>query len=234
MDNFPCAVADVIVKDGNNTYLYNFHTIFHQYGTWLKNIITRWDWGTSTSYRIGASAMEIISERLPNSLKLNVIALVISVPLGFLLGIIAALKKNTPTDHTISTIVMIFISVPSYVVISFLLIWLSYKTGWLPSKWPDNTLAPLAERIKGYVIPVMCLCFGTIASFTRYTRAELCEIMSSEFLLLARTKGLTKPQTVMRHALRNSLVPIVPMIIGEVVGILSGSMILEQIYQLKL
>lgn len=76
----------------------------------------------------------------------------------------------------------------------------------------------------------MCLCFGTVAGFTRYTRAELTEVMSSEFLLLARTKGLTKSQTVIRHALRNSLVPIVPMIIGEFIGILSGSMILEQLY----
>lgn len=231
IENTPGAVYDVKVVDGNNVYLYGYYSIWHQYGTWLKNIVTKWDWGTSTSIRLNDSAMNIIMERLPYSLKLNVVSLVIAVPLGFLFGIIAALKKNTVTDHVISTVVMIFISVPSYVIISFLLIWLAYNTGWLPSKWPSS-LAPLSERIKGYVIPVMCLCFGTVASFTRYTRAELCEIMSSEFLLLARTKGLTKSQTVLRHALRNSLVPIVPMIIGEFVGILSGSMILEQIYSI--
>jgi ABC-type dipeptide/oligopeptide/nickel transport system permease component len=80
------------------------------------------------------------------------------------------------------------------------------------------------------VIPVLSLTFGTVAGFTRYTRAELCEVMSSEFLLLARTKGLSKRQCVVRHALRNSMVPIVPMVIGEFIGILGGSMILEQLY----
>lgn len=231
VENTPNAVYDVKVVDGNNVYLFNYYSIWHQYGMWLKNIVTEWDWGTSTSIRLNDSAMNIIMERLPYSIKLNIVSIIIAVPLGFLFGIIAALKKNTFTDHAISTAVMIFISVPSYVIISFLLIWLSYNNGWLPSKWPSS-LAPLSERIKGYIIPVMCLCFGTIASFTRYTRAELCEIMSSDFLLLARTKGLTKSQTVVRHALRNSLVPIVPMIIGEFVSILSGSMILEQIYSI--
>lgn len=231
VENTPNAVADVKVVDGNNVYLFNYYSILHQYGVWLSNIFTKWDWGTSTSIRLNESAMAIILERLPTTLKLNVIALLISVPLGFILGIIAALKKNTITDHTISTLVMVFISVPSYVIISFLLIWFAYDLGWLPSKWPSS-LAPMSEQIKGYIIPVACLCFGTVASFTRYTRAELCEIMSSEFLLLARTKGLTKSQTVVRHALRNSLVPIVPMIIGQFIGILSGSMILEQIYSI--
>ena len=77
---------------------------------------------------------------------------------------------------------------------------------------------------------VLSLSFGTIAGLTRYTRAELTEVLTSEFLLLARTKGLTKRQAIMRHALRNAMVPIFPMIIGEFVGILSGSLIIEEIF----
>jgi ABC-type dipeptide/oligopeptide/nickel transport system permease component len=126
-------------------------------------------------------------------------------------------------------VIMVAVSIPSFVLISFFVITLAYNTKWLPPFWPSvNDSA--ANIAKGYVIPVMCLTFGSIAGFTRYIRAELTEVMSSEFLLLARTKGLTKSQTVIRHALRNSMVPIFPMVIGEFIGVLGGSMILEQLY----
>lgn len=210
------------------------YPIMVQYGHWLSNIFTKWDWGTSTSLSIGKSAMVIEMTNLPATIKLNVISIFISIPAGIGLGIWAALKKNKAADNIISTIIMISISVPSFVLISFLLIWFSYDLGWLPSSWPDKSGAAADPGLaaRAYVIPVASLSFGSIAGFARYTRAELTEVMSSEFLLLARTKGLTKPQTVVRHALRNSMVPIVPMIIGQFVGILSGSMILEQLYRI--
>jgi ABC-type dipeptide/oligopeptide/nickel transport system permease component len=156
--------------------------------------------------------------------------MLISVPLGFVFGIIAALKKNKWQDNVISTVIMVMISVPSFVTISLLMLWLSYTTKVLPTQWP--TQGEIGDYVQAMVIPVISLCFGTIAGFTRYTRAELTEVMSSEFLLLARTKGLSRRQSIIRHALRNSMVPIVPMIIGEFVGILSGSMILEQLYNI--
>jgi ABC-type dipeptide/oligopeptide/nickel transport system permease component len=176
--------------------------------------------------------MQIELQLLPVSMRLNVVSIFFSIPIGLGLGVLAALKKNTWVDNTISTVIMIFISVPSFVLISFLMIWFCYGTHWLPTQWPAQaqTQADQSLAFKAYIIPVSALCFGSIAGFARYTRAELCEVMSSEFLLLARTKGLTKGQTVLRHALRNSMVPIVPMIIGEFIGILSGSMVLEQLY----
>jgi len=76
------------------------------------------------------------------------------------------------------------------------------------------------------------LSFGAIAGLTRVTRAELTEVLTSEFLLLARTKGLTRQQAVIRHAMRNSMVPLVPGIIGSFVGLLSGSVIIERIYSI--
>lgn len=220
---------DVIVLDGANIYRYNHIPVMTQYLRWLVNIVTRWDWGLSTVIQINEPVVNIIATRLPVSMRLNIISLIVAVPIGFIFGIIAALQKNRPADHIISTGVMVFISIPSFVFITFLLIIFAYKNQILPSQWPGTGM-PLDYRIKAYIIPVGALSFGTIAGFARYTRAELTEIMSSEFLLLARTKGLTKRQTVIRHALRNSMVPIVPMIIGQFIGILSGSMILESIY----
>ena len=85
-------------------------------------------------------------------------------------------------------------------------------------------------KVLGYIIPVFVLSFGSICGYCRSVRAELCEVMESEYLLLARTKGLTKKQAIIRHALRNAMVPIVPSILAEFIGILGGSMILEQLY----
>ena len=212
-----------------HTYVYYKTPVLQQYFRWIGNILTKWDWGRSTSIKLNFSAMTIIGQRLPVSLSLNIISVIVSVPLGIGLGILAGLKKNTATDHTISTLVMVFISIPSFVVIT-LLIWVfAYNLGWLPTQWP-SVLAPMADRIKGYIIPVLALSFGSICGYTRFVRAELCEVMSSEYLLLARTKGLTKNQAITRHALKNAFVPILPSILAEFIGVFGGSMILENIY----
>jgi oligopeptide transport system permease protein len=201
-----------------------------QYFTWLKNIFTKWDWGTSTVLEPNSSAIHIIFKRLPVSFSVNIISVLLSVPLGILLGIVAGLKKNTWIDHSISTIVMIFISIPSFVVIIFLVYFLAFK-GNLPTMWPTKD-ADMGTKVAAYVIPVMALSFGSVCGYTRFVRAELCEVMSSEYLLLARTKGLTKNQAITRHALRNAFVPILPSILAEFIGVFSGSMILESIYDI--
>ncbi len=229
LDPSQIASAEVILNRGGITYLYRQTPVIIQYFTWLYNIVTQWDWGTSTRIALNVSAIEIIAERLPFSMRLNFVALFTSVPVGFALGILAALKKNKLTDHTISTSIMVFISIPSFVIISFMMGLFAYSLGWLPSQWPSS-MADFNTRALAYVIPVAALSFGTIAGFARFTRAELTEIMASEFLLLARTKGLTKTQAIIRHAMRNSLVPLVPGIIGQFIGILSGSIILERLY----
>lgn len=217
-------------EDASKTPHYFYQTpIFDQYFSWLKNIVTKWDWGQSTYILPNNSASQIIAKRLPTSMSLNIISVIFSVPLGILLGIIAALKKNTKTDHIISTSIMIFISIPSFVLITFLMLILCYRLGWLPTQWPAST-APQADKIKAYILPVLCLSFGSICGYARFTRAELCEVMESDYLLLARTKGLTRRQAIIRHALRNAMVPIVPSIIAEFLGILGGSMILENLY----
>lgn len=213
------------------TFFYK-RPIILQYFSWLGGIFTSFNWGLSSVIQPQADAMYMIVSRLGPTVLINVVSLIIAVPLGFVFGIIAALNKNKASDNVISTLVMVFISVPSFVIISLLMLLFSFQLNWLPSGWPLSENPTSGEIAKALVIPVLTICAGTIAGFTRYTRAELCEVMSSEFLLLARTKGLTKRQCVTRHALRNSLVPIVPMIIGEFIGILSGSVILEQLYQI--
>lgn len=216
--------------DGTNTrHFFYVVPVMQQYGAWLKGIFTQWNWGTSTYIMPNVSAISIIGMRLPTSISINIFSVILSVPLGILLGVVAALKKNKPADHIISTSVMIFISIPSFVLITILMLVFGYVLSWVPTQWPAASEA-LGTRVQGYILPVVCLSFGSICGYARFTRAELCEVMSSEYLLLARTKGLTKRQAITRHALRNAMVPIVPSILAEFIGILSGSMILEQLY----
>ena len=217
------------LKIGNDYYYFYTKPIAEQYFSWIGNIVTKWDWGTSTIIEPNASAMFIIIQRLPASMIVNVISVVVSVPLGIALGILAGLKKNTWIDHTISTLVMVFISIPSFVVISFLIYLLAFKSGWLPTMWPTPDQNPETKAL-ALIIPVMSLSFGSICGYTRFVRAELCEVMSSVYLLLERTKGLTKNQAIVRHALRNAFVPILPSILAEFIGIFGGSMILENLY----
>lgn len=216
------------VEKGRAFYYYQV-PIMTQYVNWLRNIITKWDWGYSKTYQPNVAASVIIMSRIWYSVRLNIISVIFSVPLGILLGIWAALKKNTLTDHTISTMVMVFISIPSFVLISFVMRIFCYRIGWLPSSWPADT-ASTAEKVKGYIIPVFCLSFGSVCGYCRFVRAELCEVMESDYLLLARTKGLTRRQAIVRHAMKNAMVPIFPSILAEFIGILGGSMILESLY----
>jgi ABC-type dipeptide/oligopeptide/nickel transport system permease component len=208
--------------------------IIVQYGIYLKNIITKWDWGTSWEIEYLADVKDVIATRLPPTLILNVYSILLSIPIGIILGIIAAIRKNKPADHIISTIIMLFVSVPSYVYAFIVQYLLGFKLNLFPvmlsslydagGSWfsPAMTIS--------MVLPVLALSFGTIADLARYVRAELTEALTSEYMLLARAKGLTKAKATLRHAMKNAMVPILPMIISIFLSILSGSMIIERIF----
>ncbi|MGM0495451.1 MAG: ABC transporter permease [Bacillota bacterium] len=219
-----------LYDEADSSYIiYKPVPVANQYFTWVKNIVTEWDWGRSTKVQFNVPVFDILKSRIPVTLRLNLFALFFYIPIGFGLGIWAALKKNTVTDNVISVTVMIFISIPSFVTMTFLLMLFGYTLNWVPTQFVSEQ-ATFGKQALSMVLPVMGLSFGAIASLTRFTRAELTEVLTSEFLLLARTKGLTKNQAVMRHAMRNSLVPLVPGIIGSFVNLLSGSVVIELIY----
>jgi oligopeptide transport system permease protein len=176
----------------------------------------------------------VIGERLPPTMLLNIYSLLFSMPLGILIGIWAAVKKNKPTDHIISTLVMLFISVPSYVLAFIMQYFLGYKLGALPiiaSSLHDAGGSYFNWTMtRSLIMPTLALSFGTIAGFTRSVRAELTEAITSDYMLLARVKGLTKARAISRHAMKNAMVPILPGIIGTFLGILGGSLIIETIF----
>ncbi len=152
------------------------------------------------------------------------------MPIGIGLGILAALKKNKWQDHVISTGVMLLISVPS-IVYAFLIQYIfCFKLGWLPHIMETGYDYFSWKMFKSMLPAVMSLSLGSIAGYARGTRAELTEVLTNDFMLLARTKGLTRGQATFRHALRNSMVVIFPSILSEFIAILGGSMIIENIF----
>ncbi len=220
----------LLLKHTSAGTVYYFYEapLLTQYVGFVRNIF-RWEWGLSTKIKPGTSAITIITERLPVSMQINFIATCLSVPLGILLGVIAALKKNTKIDHLISTSVIIISSVPSFVFITVLLYLFAYNLDWIPSTWPGNNV-PWTTKLSAYALPIFCLLPGPIAGFTRFVRGELTEVISSDYLLLARTKGLTENQAVVRHALKNAMVPVLPSVVASFIGIIGGSIILERLY----
>lgn len=205
--------------------------IMVQYGIFLKNVFTKFDWGVCTT--VGpylTKVTEYLADKIPATILVNVIALLFSVPLGILFGIYAALKKNKWQDQVISVVIMLFISVPNYIYAFIVQYFLGFKLGWFPIVMKSGTDWLSPSMLRSVVLPVIALSFGTMAGLMRYTRAELTETLTSEYMLLARTKGLTRAQATFHHALRNSMVPILPMIISEFIAILFGSLIIEQIF----
>lgn len=201
-----------------------------QFGIFLKDVFTKWDWGISDKLYFGQEVAPIFISKLPATMVVNIYSILFSIPIGVILGIFAALKKNTWIDHTISTVTMVCISVPSFVYAFIIQYFLSYKLGWIPflMKAGDNYFSP--SMFISMIGPVLSLSLGVIASFTRITRAELTEVLTSEFMLLARTKGLTRTQATIRHAMKNCMVVVLPAIFGQFIGIMSGSLIIERIF----
>lgn len=206
-----------------------FDPIPIQFINYVKRIF-HGDFGIGVTLFPNISVAEVFIEKLPATVIVNVYTMIFSVPVGLLLGIYAALKKNRWQDHVISTGVMLFISVPSYVYAFLVQYILCFKLGLFPLTMKAGLDYFSINMFISLIPAILSLGFGTIAGFARYTRAELTEVLTSDFMLLARTKGLTKPQATMRHALRNAMVPIFPMIIGEFIGIMSGSLIIEKIF----
>ena len=207
--------------------------ILVQYGIYWKNILTKFDFGVSFQIDYLASVTIGIGDRLLPTVLINLYSLVFSVPLGIALGIFAALKKNKWQDHTVSTLVMLFVSVPSFVYAFLLQYFLGYKLGWFPIQMASLTTAGSyfsPQMFHSMILPVLALSFGSIATLARYTRAELTETLISDYMLLARAKGLTKGQATLRHALKNAMVPVLPSIIAMFVNILGGSLIIESIF----
>lgn len=199
-----------------------------QYVYFLQDFLT-FNFGDSIKMQPNVPVFNIIKDKLPITIQLNIFALVFTLPIGIMLGIWAALKKNTATDHTLNIMVVLFISVPSFVLAALLQYIVAFKWELVPILLSAEQSMSWT-KLKSMILPVLALSFGEIAIITRYLRAELCEALNSDYMLLARTKGLTLAQATLRHAIRNSFIPLANIIIPLFFSILSGAIVIENIF----
>ena len=221
---------EIILRQFESRHYYD--PIPVQFFYYIKLIFTEGDFGIfyNLSEYSNQSVVEIFRLKLPPTVLINVYSTLLAVPIGIGLGIFTALKKNKWQDHTISTLVMVFISVPSFVYAFLVQFLFCFILGWFPLIMNAGYNYFTWSMLRSMMPAVISLSFGSIAGYARYTRAELTEVLTNDYMLLARTKGLTRAQATTHHALRNAMVPIFPSIVGEFVSVMSGSLIIESIF----
>lgn len=204
-----------------------------QFYYWIYNIFKYKTFGYSQTQRMDVS--RILFSKIPTTILFQLVPYIITVPLGIMLGIIAALYKNKPVDNVISVGIMVFISIPTFVTAVLSQLFFGWKLHWVPIPPFVATATEFQENfwrgIGTYVLPSIIMIVGGVAGWARSIRAELTEQMTQDYMLLARSKGLSHRQAVFRHGLKNALVPFAPSIFLGFLGLLSGSIILERIFR---
>ena len=221
------------IREGQNgLYDYDRVPILVQYGNYIKRIVTDGDFGIATTYGeyVNMPVWEVFVSHLPPTILINIYSTLIGVPIGLGLGILAALKQNKWQDQVINIFIILLISLPGIVLALMLQYVFCFKLGWFPLMMSTSNDYFTWEVFHSMIPAVFALCLGSIAGYARFTRAELSEVLTGEFMLLARTKGLTKSQAIYRHAMRNSMVVIFPSILSEFISVLSGSLIIESMF----
>ena len=202
-----------------------------QYARYLKGVF-QGDFGTSFKLQ-NQEVTDLVLTRIPYTIKPGALALLIGIIIGITLGAIAAMKRNSWADHLITIISVFGVSIPSFVLAAFLQYFICTKLGWLPVIYqPADEMRGVTmwDEFKSLILPAISLSVPVIASLMRYMRSELIEVLNTDYILLARAKGLTKAQVIVHHALRNALIPVITVVGPMVVSIMTGSLVVEKFF----
>lgn len=197
--------------------------LWQQYVRYLRSVVLHGDLGPSFKYP-NRTVNEIIADKLPVSLELGLLSLVVALVLGLTLGILAATRRNTWIDYLCSSLAMVGICLPTFVLGPLLVLFFAIHLGWLnASGW----YGPLDR-----VLP--CLTLGCVyaAYIARLTRGGMLETLSQDYIRTARAKGAGELRIVFRHALRGGVLPVVSFLGPAIAGILTGSFVIETIFQI--
>ena len=194
--------------------------LFEQYATYLKDIVTRFDFGPSLKQR-GRQVIDVITDGMKTSAKLGLIAAFGAAIVGIVLGAVAALRRNKLIDKIIMVITTAFVSMPSFNMGSFLLVVFAVKLRWVPAN--GSTAA-------GLILPIITLGLYPMAYITRLTRSSMLDVLGQDYIRTARAKGVPKRRIIFGHALKNSLIPVITYFGPMLAFIVTGSMVVEQIF----
>ena len=199
-----------------------------RYISWLEEAVQG---NLGVSARTGQDVLEMIGSRLGPTLILMVTAMVIGITAGLVLGILTALRRNTPLDMLLSSGALFGISVPVYLAGLVGLYIFSVRLGWFPTggyTTPGDT--SFTDRLHHLILPSLVIAIQYVASTMRYTRSSMIEAMSQDYVRTAQAKGLPFRPVVLRHALRNALIPIATIIGTFIPNLLAGAVFIETIF----
>ena len=191
-----------------------------QYVTYLRDVVTKLDFGPSLKQR-GRQVIDIILDGMKTSAKLGLIAAFSAAIAGIVLGALAALRRNTVLDKIIMVITTAFVSMPSFIMGSFLLIVFSVKLGWVPAN---------GATAEGQILPIITLALYPMSYITRLTRSSMLDVLGQDYIRTARAKGVSGKKIIFGHALKNSLIPVITYFGPMLAFIVTGSMVVEQIF----
>ena len=183
------------------------------------------------SYKYTEPVWDVISTRLPKTLVLvgtsTLLALAVAVPLG----VLQVVRKNKPSDYALTGLAFVLYSMPSFFLGTLLIEWFAFDARLLPVSPPSNA-SPFAVLTdpKGFILPVLTLAAITVAGFSRYMRSSLLDAMAEDYIRTARAKGASGRRVLYGHALRNALIPIITLIGLSLPGIVSGAVIVEDLF----
>ena len=203
--------------------------VYVQYGIWLGNVITG-DFGTS--YVTSEPVLGMIAERLPATLELMLTAFGVSLLVGLTLGVLAGLRPSSRLDYAVTLFAFIGISIPVFWLGMMGQVLFGLKLHWLPvtGRLSEGSSGGVGDAVLHLVLPVMVLSLLYTSSWSRYMRATLIEVMSQDYVRTARAKGLSSRVVVLRHAVRNALIPVVTIMCLQIPGLFTGAIITEAIF----
>lgn len=196
--------------------------LWEQYVTYLKNLL-HGDFGYSLKYA-GRSVNYVIATTFPISAQLGLQALTFGIPMGLLLGIIAAKRRGHASDQIINVFIIVCTAVPTFIIAALLQYLLSVKLGLLPvAQW---------KSFKHTILPTLCLSLGTVSGYARSMRTLMLEVDRQDYLKTAKAKGLGNIRIVVFHQIRNAIIPMITGIGTEIAGMLMGSYVIEKIFSI--
>ncbi len=201
--------------------------IHQRYIAWITGLL-QGDWGNSLLLKM--PVLPILTDRLYNSAILAGLALLFGIPLGIFLGIIAGLKRGSWLDQLILIVTILAISLPSFVIAIFLVIIFASWLQWLPASSLVSEQANLVDDINALILPTLTLVLGMLAHIARHTRSSLIEVLDSDYLRTAKSKGVSQHLIILRHALPNTLLPTISVIALYAGWLLSGFVFVETVF----
>ena len=203
-----------------------------RYVKWVTAMF-RGDFGVS--FMSHSSVGDLIAQRLPNTLAVVGVAYILGVLMGIPVGMISAIKRYSFFDHAATTLAFMGFSVPTFFTGLLLIIIFGIKLRWFPfiysSTLQVHDLATLGQQIKQSIMPITVLALFDVATIARYVRAEMLEHLPLDYVRTARGKGLVERMVVLRHVLRNSLIPVVTLVALGVPAVFGGAIVTEQVFR---